>query len=139
MRLGCTDKRIRVAFVWACAVLLGIMPALAMAAEAPAGAFSRVFVHIHPLEDHTPHEHVAAHDHGDGVVHEHSADPGHDDADRDSHGLVHIHYDVACPSGLIPYDGLAVAILHRLSARLSIPAAAEPESAGPHRLLRPPI
>lgn len=138
MRLKCRADRFRVASVWACAILLGIMPALAMAAETPAGAFSRVFAHIHPMEDHAPHEHVTVHDHGDGHVHEHT-DHSHEAADGDGGGLLHIHYDVACPSGLVPFDGIAVTVLHRLSARLSIPAATELESAGSYRLLRPPI
>lgn len=138
MHVRCKGKRFRVALVWACAALLGIMPGLAMAAEAPAGAFSRVFVHIHPLEDHEPHEHVTVHDHGYGHVHEH-ADHSHEGANTDGHGLVHIHYDVACPSGLVSFDGIAVTLLHRISARLSIPDSAELKGTGPYRLLRPPI
>ena len=139
MLLKCRNNRVgRAALVWAVSVLFAVVPAISMALATPVGAFSHVFAHIHALEDQA-HEHVTVHDHGDGSQHEH-VDHDHGVTDDGSgQGLLHVHYDVACPSVLVPAEGGRPAILHRLSARLSIPAVAEPPDAGQQRLLRPPI
>jgi hypothetical protein len=124
--------------VWAVATLLAIMPGVSMALAVPVGAFSRVFMHVHALKDHAPHEHVFVHDHGDGHEHEHADHDHGETLGDDGNVVLHVHYDVACPSGLVPVQVEPI-VLHRLSARLSVPAAAEPPDAEQHRLLRPPI
>lgn len=139
MLLKCRNNHSRrTLLVWVIAFVFGVMPAISMALATPAGAFSHVFAHVHVLENHA-HEPVTVHDHGDGYQHEH-ADLDHGVPDDDtSHGLLHVHYEVACPSVLIPAEGPGPGVLHRVSARLSIPALAEPPDAGQQRLLRPPI
>jgi hypothetical protein len=105
-------------------------------------------LHIHALDDHdpgndVPHEHDAAHDHGlahdHGGEHDHDADHHRSNQDGSGgYGSLHVHYEVGSPSGLVPGEA-APAVLHRLSARLRVPAVTEPPDAGTHRLLRPPI
>ncbi len=137
-----------VVLVWAMGAIFAVMPAISVTMATPAGAFSRVFVHIHALDDHDQDDgasrmHEVAHDHGTTHDHwgQHDHDAGHHQPNQDGtggYGSPHVHYEIASPSGLVPGEAAPV-ILNRLSSRLRVPAASEPPDAGTHGLLRPPI
>ena len=80
-------SRARRALVWALVALFALAPAIGMASASPAGAFSRVFLHIHEHADngrlHQGHHHLdlAGHHHDEGA-HTH-----HDDAPA-----LHVHH-----------------------------------------------
>jgi hypothetical protein len=125
------------ALVWALVALFALAPAVGMAYAAPAGAFSRLFLHIHVHADDGHVHHGHHHEHGD-----HHHDDGdhshHDDASDPGQSRLHIHHEACCPSMDIPVAAPETA-QYRLAGRLAIPPVGPMQGAPPGRLLRPPI
>jgi len=125
-------NRGRRVLIWAMALALAVAPAVSMAFAAPAGAYASVLVHIHE-HDEDGHVHYGEHDN-------HHPDDGMSDEQQDGQGQsrVHVHYDVGCPSVLLPVLSTGT-LEHRESGRIA-PLPAEVMRAAPSgRLLRPPI
>ena len=127
------------ALIWAMAVVFALAPAISMACATPAGAFSRVLLHLHDYDEpgHVHHGHHHDHDQ-DGGHHHH--DDGTDDGQHDNQGQhrLHIHHDACSPSVLTP-ELTADAVGHRVAGPVT-PAPVQPmQGAPPDLLLRPPI
>jgi hypothetical protein len=126
------------ALVWALVALFALAPAISMASAAPAGAFSRLFLHVH---EHADDGHVHhGHHHRDHADHHHD-DGGqtrHDGASGSGQSHLHIHHEACCPSMDIPVAVPGTA-QYRLAGRLAIPPVEPMHGAPPGRLLRPPI
>ena len=135
---GCAD------LVWLIAFVFAIGPGISKALAAPIGAFTGFVVHAHA---HAAHGHVHhghhhhGHDHGGqvGGVHDHYGNAGEDGQvpDQGQH-RVHVHYDVCCPSVLIPVLNSGT-IEHRVPEAFTTPAAQLTQGVAPDSLLRPPI
>lgn len=126
------------ALVWALAALFALAPAIGMASAAPAGAFSRVFLHIHVHADdghlHQGHHQrdLAGHHHDEG------RNTHHDDASDPGQSHLHVHHDACCPSMDVPVVAPET-VQYRLAGRLVIPPVEAMQGSPPGRLLRPPI
>jgi hypothetical protein len=130
-----------IALIWAMALVFAVAPTLAMAYVTPAGAFSRFLMHAH---EHGDEDHVHHGDHHHGHFHtgdeDHHHHDGVDDGQPDDPGQprLHVHFDVCCPSVLVPI--LAVAPLQERGAgRVTAPRVDPLQGAPPDLLLRPPI
>lgn len=127
------------ALTWAIVLAFAFSPAVCMANAVGAGVFTRFLIHAHDKDEegHVHHAHFDhGHDHhGFGVHHQ---DHGADEQGTPSQHRLHVHFDVCCPSVLIPE--LPSAPLHLgLSSRVSILPVHPTQEAPPDRLLRPPI
>jgi hypothetical protein len=127
------------ALVWALVVLFALAPAVGMASAAPAGAFSRAFLHIHEHADEGHVHHGHHHEHGDR--HYGDGDHSHHDGaagDDPAQSRLHVHHEACCPSMDIPVAAPEAA-QYRLAGRLAISPVEPMQGAPPGRLLRPPI
>ena len=122
---------------WAIVLAFALSPAVCMASAVGAGVFTRFLIHAHE-HDEDGHVHHAHLDHGRD---HHGFGFLHQDHGADKHGgqhRLHVHFDVCCPSVLIPE--LPSAPLHlRRSGRVAILPVHPTQEAPPDRLLRPPI
>src|SRR6516165_8095982 len=91
------------ALTWAIVLAFAFSPAVCMANAVGAGVFTRFLIHAHDKDEegHVHHAHFDhGHDHhGFGVHHQ---DHGADEQGTPSQHRLHVHFDVCCPSVLIP-------------------------------------
>jgi hypothetical protein len=130
--------------VWLMVFVFAIAPGISRALVTPIGAFTGFVVHAHahsePGHVHYGHHHHG-HDHGGqaGGMHQHGGIAGKDGQAPD-HGQhrTHVHYDVCCPSLVIPVLNSGT-IESRVAEAFSTRAEQATQGARPDGLLRPPI
>jgi hypothetical protein len=116
-------------------------PAVCMASAISSGVFTRFLVHAHdhdePGHAHHGHPDHYGHNHGGSSYHHHDDDGGDEPGNPGQHRL-HVHFDICCPSVLIPVVS-APGVELRLLDRLGVVPVRPIEGAPRDRLLRPPI
>jgi len=126
---------------WALVLMFAVAPALSSGFATATGAFAQTMVHSHDHGDEPHshhHHHHHDHDRADGVMIgdldvPQDGQPGHGD-----HGRLHVHYDAACPSIIVPAP-VSLALDRELAATVDPPTTKALRGSSPGRLLRPPI
>jgi hypothetical protein len=130
--------------VWLMAFVFAIAPGIGKALATPIGVFTGFVVHAHANADHG-HVHYGHHHHGQAHVgqaggeHRHGGNGAENGQapDHDQHRM-HVHYDVCCPSVVIPVLNSGT-IEHRVAEAFCTLAVQAMQGARPDDLLRPPI
>ena len=122
--------------VWLIAFVFAIAPGICKAMGTPIGAFTGLVVHAHAHAEHG-HVHYGHHHHGHDHQHDGNAAADGQAPDHGQH-RVHVHYDVCCPSVVVPVLNSGT-IENRLAQILTMLVAQPTQGVPPDNLLRPPI